>query len=293
MVFTYAWDSESDFKKASALINAHLEAIKKRNFRYDKLIQFIQDTLPFLEDKWNLFFVNHNPRGGRRRVSRLSLFYCYTYLLYFSKNHLSRTFRKIDNNNVLRQILLLNNRRITRPTFHRFVKWLGQNILTQIFDSVVKLGIKKGIINLNSHIIDSGMVYANVNGNRFMTIPRSDHELMVSLYDELNWGFFDSFHHKHSGRKYTNSIRLKLLLLPIVAGLPSYTLVYKFLRRFPLLQVQLGLGCRLPPGINQQVWMKSKFFNQPLEQYYQALVFPISCYLFSYKFIQKSCINVK
>ena len=284
MVFTYAWESESDFKKALGRINAHLEAIKKNNSCYHGLIEFVQDTLPFLEEKWEFFQTTSNPGGGRRRISRLSLFYCYIYLLYFSRDNLSRTFRKIDNNRLLRQILMLNNERITRPTFYRFINWLSNDILTQIFDSVVKLGIKKKIIKLNSHIIDSGMIYANINNNRFMLMPRNSHNLIIDLYEEIDWQFFDSLHQKHSGRKYTNSIRLKLLLLPIIAGLPSYTLVYNFLKRYPLLRIHLGLGCQLPTGNNQQVWMNSKFFKQPLEKYYQSLVFSISCYLFSHKF---------
>jgi IS5 family transposase len=196
-------------------------------------------------------------------------------MLYFSKDNISRSLDKINSSNPLREILFIDDLDITRPTLNRFIDLLEESHLDSLFTGIVKIGLNGGIITLNSHIIDTGKVIANVNPSRFLSFPTKTHESIFSVMNQINWSRFDDLDVKTKGKRYSIITRLKILALGEIAGLGSLGTVYTFLETYPYFKDRLNLGSRIPSLQSMRTWMSQKFYNSRIETEFSSLWFEL------------------
>jgi hypothetical protein len=156
------------------------EDLRIENPEYGNIISFFESIFPFFETQWDFYKPLRLSVGGRPQTSRLALHFTLIYLQYFSKDSISRTLDKINSNKALKEILCIDNELITRPTLNRFIKLINENHLDCLFSDIVIKGIEEEIITIDSHIIDTGKVSANVNPTRFLSFPTKTHEEIVN-----------------------------------------------------------------------------------------------------------------
>lgn len=231
--------------------------------------------VPFLEPMWSSLKVIKGALGGRPEISKLALFLSFSYLLYFEKDPVSRVVKKINSDKALLEILLFIDCSVNRTTLSRFVESLYDGPLSSLFDATVFLGLKDGLITLNEHVIDSGKVISNINSLRFLSYPTQTHFLIKELYSQIDFSIFIPLDIKKQGKRYKLITRIKLLLLPYIAGLGSFGMIYKFLDTYPYLQEMLGLPKSIPTLNCMRTWISQKFWNSQIEIAFNTLWYQI------------------
>ncbi len=262
-----------------SLLAGHWECLIQEDRGLRELLLFLIDLVPLLEEiKGILLPLRSGP--GRLPKSRLGQFLFFIYLLYFSMDTVERTMRRVNKNSWLQQCLCLPGIELTDQSFGRFLIWLENGLLDQIFHKLVRIGIKNDLVSLNHHVIDTGKVIANVNPSRFLSWPVENLEAIAAVIEQLDLSRVDGCYPSQRGRWIPASVKLKLYLLQLVAGLGSLSQVHSFLKKHPLIQLQMGLPLSLPGEQTVRNFLAQRYSVPGMEQAFQELLFPLACALF-------------
>ena len=204
---------DESFKNALIIIKSRYDDLRVKYPEYRNIIDFFETIIPFFEPGWSFYKHSKSSLGGRPPIPRLTLQLVLIYMLYFSKDNISRSLAYINSSLPLKEILFVGNLEITRPTLNRFIDLLEEQCMDSLFTETVKLGLKENIISLNSHIIDTGKVIANVNPSRFLSFPTKTHESLISVINQIDWSRFNELDVKVQGKRYSVVIRLQILIL--------------------------------------------------------------------------------
>jgi IS5 family transposase len=257
------------------ILKSRYENLRIEYPEYRNVIDFFEVIFSYFEPEWSFYINKKSDLGGRPPVPRFTLQLVLIYLLYFSKDNISRSLANINSNQALKEILFVDDLEITRPTLNRFIDLLEESPLDILFAETVKIGLNENIITLNSHIIDTGKVIANVNPSRFLSFPTKTHESIISVIDQIDWYRFNDLDVKIQGRRYSVITRLKLLLLGEIAGLGSLGMVHKFIETYPYFKDRLDLGSKIPSLQLMRTWMSNKFYNSLIEFEFSSLWFEL------------------
>ena len=274
-------NSSDSFKNALNSLILRYNDLRVKYPEYNNIISFFEAIFVFFESRWEFYIQPKSLHGGRPQVPRIALQFTLIYLLYFSKDSITRTLDKINMSQALKGILLVDDKIITRPTLNRFIELLEEAQIDCLFADTVRIGIKEEIITLNSHIIDAGKVIANVNPSRFLSFPTKTHEEIVGVINQIDFSKFDKYDVKKQGKRYLVKDRLKLLTLQIIAGLGSLGTAYTFLETYPYFETELGFQTHIPSLQCMRTWMTTTFYNSEIESNYNMLWFEIYFLLYN------------
>ena len=134
----------------------------------------------------------------------------------------------------------------TAQSFNRFLLWLQDGPIDQIFKEFVRFGIRLDLLSLKELATDSGPVEALVNPKRVLTFPKQFRRNLFHLFKQLDFSLFSSLDSSVQGKRYSVVLKLKTYLSQILLGLGSLSQLYTFSAKYPDLKTLLSSDGKIP-----------------------------------------------